>query len=142
MDSLDLILISIFNDVLGPIMRGQSSSHTADSYYIGKLIRALIRKTPFEAIFTFDPDSSYVRVFKAHGADHALDVVSASSAFVCEDVVLGGYKNPISLDETVEAVFSLRKMLITELRCSSLGGLTVAPSALHLKKGEEHVDIE
>ena len=65
---------------------------------------------------------------------HTRNAVAASSAFVCADLVLGGYKNSIPLDETVDAVFSCGKMLPTELRCTSLGGLAVVPSALNLKK--------
>lgn len=34
--------ISIFNDVLGPVMRGPSSSHTAAPYQIGRMARALL----------------------------------------------------------------------------------------------------
>jgi len=52
-------------------MRGQSSSHTAGSYYIGKLIRELFGGTPSEAVFTFTPDGSYARVFQAQGSDLA-----------------------------------------------------------------------
>lgn len=63
--------ISIFNDVLGPIMRGQSSSHTAGSYFIGKLARELLGETPSEAMFIFHPDGSYSRVFQAQGSDLA-----------------------------------------------------------------------
>ncbi len=65
----DRPFISIFNDVLGPVMRGQSSSHTAGSYYIGKLVRELFGGTPNEAVFTFAPDGSYARVFQAQGSD-------------------------------------------------------------------------
>ena len=65
---------------------------------------------------------------------HTRNAVAASSAFVCADLVLGGYQNPIPLDETVDAVLSSGKMLPSELRCTSLGGLAVAPSALHLGK--------
>jgi L-serine dehydratase len=32
---------SIFNDVIGPVMRGPSSSHTAASVRIGKIIQAV-----------------------------------------------------------------------------------------------------
>jgi len=71
MESPDLTFISIFNDVLGPVMRGQSSSHTAGSYYIGKLIQELLGETPSEAVFTFAPDGSYARVFQAQGSDLA-----------------------------------------------------------------------
>lgn len=71
MESQNLAFFSIFNDVLGPVMRGQSSSHTAGSYYIGKLIRELHGGTPSEAVFTFTPDGSYARVFQAQGSDLA-----------------------------------------------------------------------
>jgi L-serine dehydratase len=71
MESPNLKFISIFNDVLGPVMRGQSSSHTAGSFYIGKLIRELMGETPSEAEFMFIPDGSYARVFQAQGSDLA-----------------------------------------------------------------------
>ncbi len=63
--------ISIFNDVLGPVMRGPSSSHTAGSYHIGRLVRDLLGEEPSSARFTFDPDGSYARVFARQGADLA-----------------------------------------------------------------------
>ena len=34
--------VSILNDVLGPVMRGPSSSHTAGSYHIAKLVTGLL----------------------------------------------------------------------------------------------------
>ncbi len=71
MESPNLTFISIFNDVLGPVMRGQSSSHTAGSYYIGRLIRELLGEIPSQATFTFAPDGSYARVFQAQGSDLA-----------------------------------------------------------------------
>lgn len=65
---------------------------------------------------------------------HTRNAVAASSAFICADLVLGGYFNPIPLDETIDAVLSSGHMLPAELRCTSLGGLAVTPSALNLKK--------
>ena len=47
--------ISILNDVLGPVMRGPSSSHTAGSHHIGRLVRDLLGEEPALAEFTFDP---------------------------------------------------------------------------------------
>lgn len=64
---------------------------------------------------------------------HTRNAVAASSAFVCADLVLGGYANPIPLDETIDAVYASGKMLPAELRCTALGGLAVTPSALALK---------
>ena len=56
--------------------------------------------------------------------------MAASSAFVCADLVMGGYLNPIPLDDTIDAVFASGRMLPPELLCTSQGGLAVAPSAL------------
>jgi L-serine dehydratase len=64
-----MAFISIFNDVLGPVMRGPSSSHTAGSYRLGRIARSLFGEDPVAAIFTFDPDGSYVRTYKEQGAD-------------------------------------------------------------------------
>ena len=64
---------------------------------------------------------------------HTRNAVAASSAFVCADLVLGGYDNPIPLDETIDASFASGRMLPAELRCTARGGLAVTPSALALK---------
>jgi L-serine dehydratase len=65
---------------------------------------------------------------------HTRNAVAASSAFVCADLVLGGYANPIPLDETIDAVFAVGKMLPPELRCTALGGLAATPSARALRR--------
>jgi len=64
--------ISILNDVLGPVMRGPSSSHTAGSYHIGRLVRALLGGEPARAEFTFDPGGSYAATYRQQGVDLAL----------------------------------------------------------------------
>ncbi len=63
---------------------------------------------------------------------HTRNAVAASSAFVCADLILGGYSNPIPLDETVDAVYAVGKMLPCELKVTALGGLALAPSAQSL----------
>ncbi len=63
---------------------------------------------------------------------HTRNAVAASSAFVCADLILGGYANPIPLDETIDAVYAVGQMLPAELKCTALGGLSVAPSALKM----------
>jgi L-serine dehydratase len=60
---------------------------------------------------------------------HTRNAVAASSAFVIADLVLGGYSNPIPLDETIDAVYAVGQMLPTELKCTARGGLALAPSA-------------
>jgi L-serine dehydratase len=60
---------------------------------------------------------------------HTRNAVAASSAFVCADLILGGYLNPIPLDETIDAVYAVGRMLPRELKVTALGGLALAPSA-------------
>ncbi len=60
---------------------------------------------------------------------HTRNALAAAGAFVCADLILGGYANPIPLDETVDAVHAVGQMLPRELRCTALGGLSLAPSA-------------
>lgn len=66
-----MTFISIFNDVLGPVMRGPSSSHTAGSYRIARLARSLLGGRPVRARMIFDPGGSYAETFRSQGADRA-----------------------------------------------------------------------
>jgi L-serine dehydratase len=60
---------------------------------------------------------------------HTRNAVAASSALVCADMILGGYDNPIPLDQTVQASLKVGKALPNKLRCTSLGGIAVTPAA-------------
>lgn len=71
---------------------------------------------------------------------HTRNAVAASSAFVCADLILGGYRNPIPLDETIDAVYAVGKMLPRELKVTALGGLALTPSALALPNLREPGD--
>ena len=64
--------ISLFNDIIGPVMRGPSSSHTAGSYRIGRIARDLLGAEPEEAEFRFHPDGSYAKVITQQGVDRGL----------------------------------------------------------------------
>jgi L-serine dehydratase len=65
---------------------------------------------------------------------HTRNAVAAASAFTCADLILGGYHNPVPLDETVDAVFAVGQMLPRELKVTALGGLAMAPSAQALPR--------
>ena len=73
---------------------------------------------------------------------HTRNAVAAANAFVCADLILGGYPNLIPLDETIDAVYAVGRMMPRELLCTSRGGLAVTPSALRLvqirKRDEKH----
>lgn len=62
---------SIFNDVLGPVMRGPSSSHTAGSYHIALVVRHLLAAEPSKITISFDRDGSYGKTYVQQGVDQA-----------------------------------------------------------------------
>jgi L-serine dehydratase len=65
---------------------------------------------------------------------HSRNAALASQAFLAADLVLGGYRNLIPLDETIDAVDSVGRMLPPELRCTSRGGLALCPSAGRMQR--------
>jgi len=65
---------------------------------------------------------------------HTRNAAAAANAFLCADLILGGYHNPIPLDETVDAVMAVGQMLPRELKVTALGGLALAPSARALPR--------
>jgi L-serine dehydratase len=65
---------------------------------------------------------------------HTRNALAAAAAFVNADLVLGGYVNPIPLDETVDASLAAGRMLPRELRCTALGGLAATPAAQRLMR--------
>ena len=63
---------SIFNDVIGPVMRGPSSSHCAASQRIGKLCRDLMDGHITNILIEFDPNGSLADTHTGQGSDMGL----------------------------------------------------------------------
>jgi len=63
---------SIFNDVIGPVMRGPSSSHCAASLRIARLCRDLMDGDIKEVLIEFDPNGSLATTHKSQGSDMGL----------------------------------------------------------------------
>ncbi len=64
---------SIFNDVIGPVMVGPSSSHTAASVRIGNILRQLTKaESPLIVNFDFDRNSSLALTYSTQGVDQGL----------------------------------------------------------------------
>jgi L-serine dehydratase len=59
---------SIFNDVIGPVMRGPSSSHTAASHRIGNLIRQLCPPENKKVLVEFDRHGSLATTYEGQGS--------------------------------------------------------------------------
>ncbi|MEG1799982.1 MAG: serine dehydratase, partial [Synergistaceae bacterium] len=63
---------SILNSVIGPIMTGCSSSHTAGPYYIAKMFRSIFKGLPKETSFLIEPGSSLSCSYHEQGSDLAM----------------------------------------------------------------------
>jgi L-serine dehydratase len=63
---------SIFNDVIGPVMRGPSSSHSAASVRIGRLARDLCGGQPDLVLIEFDTEGSLATTHESQGSDIGL----------------------------------------------------------------------
>ena len=63
---------SIFNDVIGPVMRGPSSSHSAASVRIGRLARDLCGGDPERVLVEFDTLGSLATTHASQGSDMGL----------------------------------------------------------------------
>ena len=63
---------SIFNDVIGPVMRGPSSSHCAASIRIGRICRDLMDGDIKEVYIEFDPNGSLATTHRGQGSDMGL----------------------------------------------------------------------
>ncbi|WP_126426140.1 L-serine ammonia-lyase, iron-sulfur-dependent subunit beta [Brevibacillus marinus] len=59
---------SVF-DIIGPVMVGPSSSHTAGAARIGRVARTIFGREPKRAVITFY--GSFAKTYKGHGSDVA-----------------------------------------------------------------------
>lgn len=66
------MLVSIFNDVIGPVMRGPSSSHCAAALRIGRLARDLMDGELDEVLVEFDRNGSLPTTHETQGSDMGL----------------------------------------------------------------------
>ncbi|MFV0314580.1 MAG: L-serine ammonia-lyase, iron-sulfur-dependent subunit beta [Anaerotignum sp.] len=57
-------------DIIGPIMIGPSSSHTAGAVRIGKYARSILGTPPVLAVIRFS--GSFAKTYKGHGTDKAV----------------------------------------------------------------------
>jgi L-serine dehydratase len=66
------MLVSIFNDVIGPVMRGPSSSHCAAALRIGRLARNLMDGDLSDVLVEFDRNGSLPTTHDTQGSDMGL----------------------------------------------------------------------
>ncbi|WP_372845398.1 L-serine ammonia-lyase, iron-sulfur-dependent, subunit alpha [Pontiella sp.] len=66
------MIVSIFNDVIGPVMRGPSSSHCAAALRIGRMARDLMDGDFNEVLVEFDVGGSLPNTHDTQGSDMGL----------------------------------------------------------------------
>lgn len=66
------MIVSIFNDVIGPVMRGPSSSHCAAALRIGRLARDLMAADFTDVLVEFDRQGSLPTTHESQGSDMGL----------------------------------------------------------------------
>ena len=67
-----MAISSIFNDVIGPVMRGPSSSHSAAACRIGLLLHDLMKGDISSLVIDYDPNGSLVTTHGSQGTDKGL----------------------------------------------------------------------
>ena len=66
---IDMISHSILNDVLGPVMAGPSSSHSAGCARIGRMTRLLWGQDIKKAVVVYDSKGSYPSTCVGQGSN-------------------------------------------------------------------------
>ncbi|MHB8866105.1 MAG: L-serine ammonia-lyase, iron-sulfur-dependent, subunit alpha, partial [Pirellulaceae bacterium] len=66
------MIVSIFNDVIGPVMRGPSSSHCAAALQIGRIARDLMGGQFDDVLVEFDRNGSLPTTHETQGSDMGL----------------------------------------------------------------------
>jgi L-serine dehydratase len=117
---------SIF-DMIGPIMIGPSSSHTAGVVRIGRVARHILQNTPEEAIITFY--NSFARTYEGHGSDRA---------------VIAGLLDFHTDDDRIKNSFDHAKEANMKYTFRSVGNAsTLHPNTvkIEIKAGEKKVEV-
>ncbi|TDQ19175.1 L-serine ammonia-lyase [Algoriphagus boseongensis] len=118
---------SVF-DMIGPIMIGPSSSHTAGVVRIARAAIRVLGGIPDEAEITFY--NSFARTYEGHGSDRA---------------IFGGLMDFKTDDERIKNALEIAKEKGLKYKFKSIGNSSVHhPNTikLNLKKGERTVEVE
>lgn len=89
-------------DIIGPIMVGPSSSHTAGAVRIGKIARAVSGGQP--AVVTIELYGSFAQTYKGHGTDKA--IIAGLLGMAPDDERI---KDSLELARELGMVFKFRK---------------------------------
>jgi L-serine dehydratase len=117
---------SVF-DMIGPVMIGPSSSHTAGVVRIGRAARHLFGEQPESAEITFY--NSFARTYEGHGSDRA---------------IVAGLLDFMPDDKRIKEALELAKTFQLSVRYRSVGNAsTMHPNTVSIKmvKGERKMSV-
>ena len=115
---------SVF-DIIGPIMIGPSSSHTAGAARIGKVARSLFRRQPeWVDIHLY---GSFAKTYKGHGTDVA---------------IIGGILDFETDDERIIRSIEIAEAAGMVIRFFEEAAVPDHPNTVKIRMGDENSDME
>lgn len=96
-------MLGVF-DIIGPIMIGPSSSHTAGAVRIGKYARSILGERPVRARISFT--GSFAKTYQGHGTDKAIIAgilgMDADDSRICNSMEIARKEELNYIFETLE----------------------------------------
>lgn len=110
---------SIFNDIVGPIMVGPSSSHTCGPTRIGYLCRQLLKGKLVKTVISFPRDGAYTMMYRGQRSD--LGFAGGLLGFRPEDERIR-HSQKLAREKGIEITFEINdfKALVPNLACLTL----------------------
>jgi L-serine dehydratase len=115
---------SVF-DIIGPVMIGPSSSHTAGAARIGRIARSLFGREPKKAVITFY--GSFAKTYKGHGTDVA---------------IVGGILDFETSDERIIEALDIAKKDGITISINEDEALTEHPNTARIQLSDEKGEME
>ncbi|KMJ58601.1 serine dehydratase [Bacillus sp. LL01] len=115
---------SVF-DIIGPIMIGPSSSHTAGAARIGRVARSLFGRQPKWANISFY--GSFAKTYKGHGTDVA---------------IVGGLLDFDTFDERIKTSLQIADSLGVKITFQEEDAITDHPNTAKVVIGDEEGELE
>lgn len=115
---------SVF-DIIGPVMIGPSSSHTAGAARIGRVARTLFGKRPTKVVVSLY--GSFAQTYKGHGTDVAL---------------IGGILDFDTFDQRIPQSLDLAKKEGIDVTFVEEAAITDHPNTARIKMSDGLKEIE
>jgi L-serine dehydratase len=112
-------------DIIGPVMIGPSSSHTAGAARIGRVARTLFGRQPKKAIISLY--GSFAKTYKGHGTDVA---------------IVGGLLDFDTFDERIPQALTLAKEVGMDVQFVVENLVTDHPNTVRIRLYDENNELD